>query len=139
MSFRSFFAVICLGLFGPLVVVGCASTPQPPSATEVAAIEARAKSRWASLIKGDLVAAYALLSPASRSATTISAFVTQNAKGPNIWRGVGETKAQCGVDTCNVSVTLEYDLHADVKGLKREIKETWIRDEGQWWLVYTQR
>jgi hypothetical protein len=32
-------------------------------------------------------------------------------------------------------MVLVYDLSPDVKNLRREIVETWILDEGAWWLV----
>src|SRR3954470_891317 len=47
-----------------------AATPEAARA----AVESRVNARWAALIKGDLEAAYAYLSPASRQALTLEQF-----------------------------------------------------------------
>jgi hypothetical protein len=125
-------------------LLGCATAPQAPTPATAPVdaarvVEERAKARWSALIKGDLPAAYAMLSPASRGAVTLTNFLAQHAKGTLYWRKADQAKAECEAESCTVTVTLEYDLRDAVKGLKRDIKETWVRDEGQWWLVYSQR
>jgi predicted small lipoprotein YifL len=143
---RSFFALTAAAALLALTLVGCTATAPTASAPAAQApvdsasqVEARAKARWAMLIKGDLVGAHSMLSPASRSTTPIAAYIAQNSKGGQYWRRADDVKAVCEADSCTVAVMLEYDLRDAVKGLKREVKETWVRDEGQWWLVYTQR
>lgn len=91
------------------------------------------------MVKGDLVAAYGYLSPASRSSLTVNDFVLRAGRGVKFWRSIEDVGAKCEAEVCQVKAVLAYDLSDSVKGLKREINETWIKDEGQWWAVANQR
>jgi hypothetical protein len=129
-----------------LFLGGCASAPPsapvplaPIAKSAEQVVAERAGARWQALIKGDLVAAYGFLSPASRETINVNAFVAQHGKGGQFWRNVSDFKATCEAELCQVALMLEYDLRDTVKGLKREIRETWIQDQGQWWMVASQR
>jgi hypothetical protein len=84
-------------------------------------------------MKGDLDRAYALLSPASREATTLEQFKKNTRRG-----GFHEVKVdsvECGAELCTVRLWVTYD-HRLMKGVQTPIVETWIFDKGQAWLVY---
>jgi hypothetical protein len=97
------------------------------------AVEARVNARWDALIKGDLDAAYALLSPASREATTLEMFKRNTRAGG--FREARIDKVECGAELCTVKLSVTYD-HRLMKGVQTPIEETWIFDKGQPWLVY---
>jgi hypothetical protein len=75
-----------LATVGLLALAGCASTPQPgaPAAAAAASVTSpeakqdlvrqRAMSRWDLLIKDNMDAAYAYLSPGSRETTSLEKF-----------------------------------------------------------------
>jgi hypothetical protein len=115
-----------------LVLSACASVGAGGSPEKV--VEARAKQRWDLVSKGDMAGAYEFLSPASKASVPKENYVRRKG-GARFWRNVTLEKVECGKDTCKVSMVLTYDLSPDVKNLRREIVETWILDEGAWWLV----
>ena len=119
------------GVLG-FVLGACASVGVGGSPEEV--VGARAKQRWDLMIKGDMAAAYEFLSPASKASVPKDSYLKRRGGG-RYWRTVTMQKVECVKDACKVTMVLEYDLSPDVKNLKREIVETWIQDEGAWWLV----
>ena len=119
------------GVLG-LVLGACASVGVGGSPEDL--VGARAKQRWDLMMKGDMVGAYEYLSPASKASLPKESYLKRRGGG-RYWRNVTMQKVECAKDTCRVTMVLDYDLSPDVKGLKREIVETWILDEGVWWLV----
>ena len=97
------------------------------------AVTKRAQERWDLLIKGEVNKAYEYYSPASRTTLTLEAFRKRSGAG-RWWRKLDLQKVDCGAETCQVTMALEYDLF-EIKGLKTTIEETWIKDAGTWWLV----
>ena len=113
--------------------VGDGSGVQVPAEGRNDAVAKRVSARWDALIKGDLDAAYALLSPASREATTLEQFKRNTRKGG--FREAKVDKVDCGAEICTVKVWVTYD-HRLMKGVQTAIEETWIFDKWQAWLVY---
>ena len=113
--------------------VGDGSAPAASSEARSEAVAKRVNARWDALIKGDLDAAYALLSPASREATTLEQFKRNTRKGG--FREAKVDKVDCGAELCTVKVWVTYD-HRLMKGVQTSVEETWIFDKGQAWLVY---
>jgi hypothetical protein len=112
--------------------VGDGTTAATPDAKR-AAVTARVNTRWEALIKGDLDAAYALLSPASRETITLEQFKSRTRK-----EGFREAKIEsidCSADTCVVRLMIKYD-HRLMKSVQTPLVETWILDRGTPWLVY---
>jgi hypothetical protein len=97
------------------------------------AVEVRASARWDALIKGDLDRAYALLSPASREATTLEQFKNNTRKGA--FREAKVEQVECSSDACTVKLRVTYD-HRLMKGVTTPVVETWVFDKGQAWMVY---
>jgi hypothetical protein len=97
------------------------------------AVTTRVNARWDALIKGDLDGAYALLSPASREATTLDQFRKHTRKQG--FRAAKIDAVECGADLCIVKLMITYD-HRLMKGIQTPMEETWVFEKGQPWLVY---
>jgi hypothetical protein len=110
-------------------VAACASLDQRPPEEKVAA---RAQERWDALVKGDLKAAYGYLSPGSRSVMDQASFETGIRRG--FWKSAKVDKVVCAVQqSCDVYVTIEYEFRGGQT--KSPLRETWIQDGSNWWLV----
>ena len=130
-------ALVLVALFG---LSSCAVSPvgdgsgaavSPEARRE--AVTTRVNARWSALIKGDLEGAYALLSPASREATTLDQFRKNTRK-----QGFREAKIDtidCGAELCVVKLLITYD-HRLMKGVRTPLEETWVFEKGQPWFVY---
>ena len=119
---------------------GCATTPSGGAAgsglTEaerVAAVTKRAEERWALLIKGDVKAAYAYLSPASRAVTSLERYEARTKTGN--FREVKLDRVSCEAEICKVRVFLTFD-HRVMLGVVTPIDEVWVFEDGQAWFVY---
>jgi hypothetical protein len=108
--------------------LGVAATPE----ARREAVTKRVNERWDALIKGDLDAAYALLSPASRETLTLDQFKRRTARW---FRDAKIVAVDCGTELCTVKLRITYD-HRMMKGVETPMEETWVFDRGQPWLVY---
>ncbi len=117
-----------------LAVVGCASI-SVDSAPEVKQkyVAERAQARWQALIKGDVDAAYAFLSPASKKATPLPTYA--GSIKPGMWRNVKVDKVDCEAELCKVQLAVTYDAKM-MKGITTPIWESWVIEDGSAWYVY---
>jgi hypothetical protein len=134
-----------LATVGLLALAGCASNPQPaaPAAAPAASVTSpeakqalvrqRALSRWDLLIKDDMDAAYAYLSPGSRETTPWEKFKKNFRRGA--FREARVDTVTCDGDACVARMYVTYD-HPKMKGITTPVLESWIIDGGQAWLVY---
>jgi hypothetical protein len=113
---------------GACAVIGQSAMEDPKQV-----VSQRAQERWNLLMKGQMEQAYEYFSPASRQTLSFEAFRKRSGVG-RWWRSLEVKGVDCGGDACQVTMMLEYDLF-EIKGLKRSIEETWIKDAGTWWLV----
>ena len=96
------------------------------------AVKARAQARWDALLKGDVKAAYGLLSPGSRAVTTQEAYGSSVRTG--FWKSAVVERAACDApDACETYLTIEYEYQG--KRIKTPLRETWIREGTDWWYV----
>jgi hypothetical protein len=95
-------------------------------------VTARAKARWDALIKGDLAAAYAYLSPASRATMTLDLYRAKHRVG--LYRSASIRDVSCEREACTVNVTLTYD-YKRFKGMSTPLVEQWVIADGQAWFV----
>ena len=125
-----------------IAVAGCASTPQNAAPAAAAAttpeakqalVKQRAASRWDLLVKDDLDAAYAYMSPGSRETTSLEKYKLNFRRGA-FREGKVET-VTCDGDACLAKVMVTYD-HPKMKGITTPVVESWIIDGGQAWYVY---
>ena len=113
-----------------LGVAGCASVaPATPEARQTV-VQERSQARWDALIKGDVVAAYGYLSPASRQVFSLERFKV--AVGRGTFRKVAIDSVSCVAETCEVKYLLTYD-HRQMKGITTVATETWVWSDGQAW------
>jgi len=120
-------AVVAM-LFG-LLAAACATTPPKP-AGEI--VKERSQARWDLMVKGDLDKAYEYFSPSSRATMSLAGFKSRVKVG--FWKAVKVDKVECSsADRCEVTVTISYDY----RGMRVDTphRETWIRDEANWWLL----
>ena len=117
-----------------LAVAACASisADSAPEAKQKVVSE-RAVARWQALIKGDVDAAYAFLSPASKKATPLMAY--SSAIKPGMWRQIKVDKVDCEAEVCKAQLSLTYDAKM-MKGITTPIWESWIIEDGTAWYVY---
>jgi hypothetical protein len=122
------------------LVCGCASTfwglsKDSPAAAKQAAVGKRAEERWAAIIRGDIPAAYAYFSPASRKVVPERDFAAQMSRFP--YRGARVDKVECEAEACTVSLTLTYDNpQMRMTNVPTSLQENWIIERGDAWLVY---
>lgn len=122
--------------FGSAYLAGCA-TVSSTQATDVVKdpkeiVAARAEARWQALIDGNMKDAYNFLSPAGRKVMSLEVFRARIK--PGLWRGAKTNSVTCTEELCEAIVLVKYDIR-DIKGLELEMKESWIKEEGNWWYV----
>jgi hypothetical protein len=112
-----------------LVLAGCAMLgPGTPEAV----VKERSQERWNDLVKGDFRAAYAFLSPGSKSVESEEKYAASLRK--DFWKSAQVDKVECGApDTCNVSLTIEYEFMG--RRTKTPLLESWVREGSNWWYV----
>ena len=117
-----------------LALTGCASlnADSAPEAKQKVVAE-RAEARWQALMKGDLDAAYAFLSPASKKATPLKDYA--KTIKPGMWRQAKVDKVDCEAEICKAQLSVTYDNRM-MKGITTPVWETWIIEQGSAWYVY---
>jgi hypothetical protein len=131
--------VVMAGVVAACAGMGGVSKDSPPE-VKAAVVKERAQARWQALIKGDLDAAYAYLSPASKAATPIEAYRRQ--VRPGLWREVKIDSVECEAELCNVKLLLGYDIPRGpmspkaVKGIETPVSERWVIENGSAWFIF---
>jgi hypothetical protein len=122
-----------------LVLAGCATGMAPgglskdsPPEVKQQAVKARAVGRWDALIKGDIPAAYAFLSPATRATTPLDVYKAKRKVG--MYRKIKVDSVDCEGAVCTVKLTLRYD-YKRFKGIETPLSEHWVIEDGQAWFV----
>ncbi len=83
-------------------------------------------------MKADLQAAYGFISPTSRQTYTWEIY--RGAVRGGFWKKATVDKVACPAqESCEVDVTIEY-AHRGTQ-IKTPLRESWIRQDGQWWYV----
>ena len=128
-----------VAMLAGLALAGCAtgmapgalSKDSPPEVKQQAA-KARAVGRWDALIKGDIPAAYAFLSPATRATTPLDVYTAKHKVG--MYRKIKVDSVDCEGAVCTVKLTLGYD-YKRFKGIETPLSEHWVIEDGQAWFV----
>ena len=112
-------------------------TKDSPPEEKQAVVKERASARWAALIKGDIDAAYAYSSPASRNAVSVESFAGR--RGAAKYTAATVESVTCEAEACQVEVKLTYDYPVMrgkvMKGIQTPLTETWVLDNGTAWMV----
>ena len=126
----------CLVGFGAIYVAGCASIDGkkgPEVAKDSKAdVSVRAQARWQALIDGNMKDAYGYISPAGRKFRSLDLYRAKIK--PGLWRDAKTQSVTCSEELCEAIVLVKYDIR-DIKGLEIEMKESWVKEEGNWWYV----
>ena len=127
----------CLALLG---MAGCGTlggvTKDSPPEVKQATVKDRANARWAAMIKGDIDAAYAYLSPASRQSVSVEVFASR--RGATKYTAATVESVSCEAESCKVEIKLTYDYPMQgkiMRGIQTPLTETWVFDKGNAWLV----
>lgn len=113
-----------------VLAAGCAGVlPEPDPAPIVAE---KAQARWTALIDGDLKKAYGFVSPTSRQTYTWEVY--RGAVRPGFWKTAKVDKVACPAkDLCEVDLTIEYAQRGTV--IRTPLRESWTKQDGEWWFV----
>jgi hypothetical protein len=124
------------------IAAGCAtSVPEDSDAWRNAqqqVLRQRAETRWNTLVKGDLEAAYEFLSPAQRSVVSLQQY-KRSIGGAVQWRVAKVDDIRYDLPTvAAVSVAVTYRFVPPGSGGKevesvRQMQEKWLYKDGVWW------
>ncbi len=116
---------------------GCATFFQP---TREEAVARRAQERWDLLVKGDLQKAYGFFSPSTRAVTSFEAWKELGVPRSTVWKKAQVIKVECPDEQrCVARVNLDHQplvLEGRLGTISSAIDETWLVDNGEWWLLY---
>lgn len=121
-----------------VALAGCASMATTPEAI----VKARATQQWQARIAGDLDASYKLTTPSFRGATTLESYKKGFGSAVVIKSAEVATVTCESADKCivNAKVEAQPNLVLGRRALPpfvTYIDETWLREDGQWWLFPT--
>lgn len=121
-----------------VILAGCASMATTPE--EV--VKARATQQWKARIAGDLEASYKLTTPSFRGAKTLESY-KKGFGGAVVIKSAEVATVTCeNADKCVVSAKVEAQPNLvlgrrTLPPFTTYIDETWLREDGQWWLFPT--
>lgn len=117
------------------VLAGCATAP--PSTKEQTVANLAAK-RWDALRAGKFEDAYAMLSPSQRAVTPFQRWRGKFG-GAAGWSDVEVVSVTCETDSaCTARMLVSVVMPAltrNNKPLTAPVNETWVEEEGRWWLL----
>ncbi|RFF26531.1 MULTISPECIES: hypothetical protein [unclassified Wenzhouxiangella] len=119
-----------------LLLSGCQSGEDTSSQPQ--SVEERAQARWDHMIAREFAEAWSYYTPGFRETTSAEEFATTVRKRPVRWEDATVVARDCEGDRCEVVVEVSYSVPQAPAGLnnvrgKRELTETWIRTQEQWW------
>ena len=113
-----------------LALAGCAAAPVTEDSEKV--VTERAKARLAALIDGDVKLSYTFISPASRQLYPWEVY--RGGIRVGFWKSARVDKVRCpSAELCEVDVTVEYTFKGST--VPSPLRESWTKQEGQWWYV----
>ena len=100
-------------------------------------VKQRAEDRWSALVRGEFMQAYTYSTPAFRAVVTLDGY--RNRFGGAVkWVGSEVIRVDCPEAVkCDVTVRVDYKpiMLGRVGGvLSTHVDETWLLEDGQWWL-----
>jgi hypothetical protein len=100
------------------------------------AVRQRAQARWNALMAGEWGKAYQYMAPSYRSLIEEKRYANQFGGGA-AWTAAEVVKVSCAEDRCTVQMKVSF---RPVLGFRTGeaattyFDETWVREEGQWWM-----
>lgn len=127
-------AALLLAAAATALLTACASAPP---ATPEQAVQARAQARWQALVKHDFKTAYGYFAPSYRAVTSFERYKEQlNGGAPWVKASVGRVRCESD-EKCIASIRIEGKPVASMHfrgNIITGVDETWLLEEGQWWL-----
>ncbi len=120
-------------LLAAVLVSGCASLL---STGPEKVVQQRAQARWEALMAGEWRKAYQYMAPSYRALVEEKRYANQFGGGA-AWRAAEVVKVACEQERCTVQMKVTYQ---PVFGMRAgdvattHFDETWIREDGQWWM-----
>ena len=117
-------------VLGALVLAGCASLSSKPEDI----VQRRAQERWTALLKGQFDKSHAYMTPGYRQAVPFERYRARFGSAAS-WQKAEVRNVQCQPDKCDVTVRVHTKV--PVRGapiLESDLRETWLLEDGQWWL-----
>lgn len=124
--------------FAAVALAGCASMATKPEDV----VKARANQQWKARIAGDHDASYKLTTPSYRGATTLESYKKGFGSAVVIKSAEVATVVCENADKCIVNAKVEAQPNLvlgrrSLPPFTTYIDETWLREDGQWWLFPT--
>ena len=136
--FPPVFARAAVVLLAASALAGCASMATTPEN----AVQARATQYWKVRVANDIDSSYAYLTPSYRGATTLASYTKGFGNSVEL-KSAEVTSVVCeGADKCVVNSKVEAKPlilfgRRELPPIVTYIDETWLREDGQWWLFPT--
>jgi hypothetical protein len=119
-----------------LSLIACATTPATPEL----AVRERATQQWEAMIAGDFDKAYMFMPPSYRAVTTRERFRRSFGGAVQVLKAE-VVSVQCdAADKCVALMKVEAKAGATLRSagpLVTHFEETWVREDGKWWLFPT--
>jgi len=118
------------------LLAGCATMG---GGTPEEVVEKRANARWAAWVKRDFTEAYKYNTPGYRGTVPYEKFVTLRGKDVRILKGEVNKVTCPTVDKCDAQIKLTATAAIMMrqqfpKEIVTYVDETWVLEDGQWWL-----
>lgn len=120
-----------------MLAAGCAVLA-PAKPDEV--VRQRAQARWDALIAGEWDKAYSYMTPSYRAVVDRKRYPSQFGGGVG-WLAAEVVKVNCDEQRCTVRMKLTYQpvqRGRPGSAASTGFDETWILEEGQWWMFQRQ-
>ena len=136
--FQPVFTSLTAVALAAVALAGCATFATTPEA----AVRARAQQNWNARIAGDLDKTYAFTTPSYRGATSLDKYKKGFGGAVQLTSAAVATVECESADKCvsNTKVAAKPLLTLGRRALPpivTYIDETWLREDGQWWLFPT--
>lgn len=136
-------ALICIA-----VLSGCQSTGGAKADSEITGksstgdreVEKRAQQRWSLLVDKKAEKAYDYLTPGYRKSMSREDYASLKNNVAMTWKAVKVNSSTCEQDTCEVLLTIDYDVAMPGGAGGRmttfaPLREKWVRLGGEWYFL----
>ena len=120
-------------LLATVLLAGCAAlSPAKPEDL----VRQRAQARWDALLAGEWGKAYRYMAPSYRALVQEKRYANQFGGGAG-WVAAEVVNVNCQEDRCAVRMKITFRPIMGVRSgdtAATHFDETWIREEGEWWM-----
>jgi hypothetical protein len=124
-------------VLGAIVASGCALTGANDLSPE-AQVRQRSTGYWQAMVAGDYATAYGYLSPGFRARISQTSYALRFAERTR-WEGAEIQNVECEPERCRVSLKARFTFKGNEvfpsHSSSVDVKESWLEQDGEWWLV----